>query len=124
MKNRIIPIFVIFLIGFISAQVGNHSLPTNILDTCSDGFFYCFATWASNVTTGMYWTFALLTFCSILFVATLRFGSPRAFGFASFVGLLGGVWLSTLQLIPWWTGSTFIIVGAIGMVTLVLNEKG
>jgi hypothetical protein len=100
-----------------------HPLPTSIMTTCNDGLVYCFAKWASTVTTGAFWFMALLAFTVSIFLATLRFGSNRAFGFAGFVGLLGGVFLSVLQLIPWWVGSTFIIVGVIGFAVLLISEK-
>lgn len=100
-----------------------HPLPANILTTCNDGLFYCFAKWASDVTTGTFWFMALLAFTVSLFLATLKFGSNRAFGFASFVGMLGGVFLSVLKLTPWWVGSTFIILGVIGFAVMLISEK-
>ena len=98
-----------------------HLLPTDIMDGC-DGFFFCYANWASTVTTGLFWGFALITFAVVIFLATARYGNNRAFGFSSFILLLGGVWLSVLKLIAWWLGSTFIIIGVIGLVGLVLSK--
>ena len=103
--------------------VGNHTLPSNILDTCSEGFFYCMGKWSSTVTGGLYWFMALFAFVIIIFLASLRFGTVKAFGFASFVGMMGAVWLSILQFIPWWLGSTFIIVGIIGLTVMFISEK-
>lgn len=103
-------------------SVGNLSLPTDIMDTCTNGFFYCMADWASDVTIGLFWVLALLTFSIVIYLATARYGGTRAFGFASFVGLLGGVWLSVLKLIPWWVGSTFIIIGIVGIVGMIVSE--
>ena len=97
-------------------------LPTDIMSNC-DGFVYCFASWASNVTNGLFWGLALIVFGIVIFLATLRYGSGRAFGFASFILLIGGVWLSVLKLIAWWLGSTFIIIGVIGLAGLILSEK-
>jgi len=102
--------------------VGSHPLPTEILDTCT-GLVYCFATWASDVTLGMFWVLALGSFSVVIFLATSRFGSTRAFGFSGFVGMIGGVWLSVLQLIPWWVGSTFIIVGVISIMGMIISDK-
>ena len=119
-------IFVFGIVGFIalaSATAGNHTLPTNILDTCDDGFLYCFSDWASDVTTGLFWVLALLTFCIIIYIASGRLGGVRAFGFASFVGMIGGIWLAILKLIPWWAGSSFILVGIIGIMALIISEK-
>lgn len=103
-------------------MVGNFSLPSEALDNCS-GILYCFSQWASDVTTGMFWVMALLSFVVIIFLATMRLGTNRAFGFASFVGLIGGVWLSILTLIPWWMGSAFIITGVVGIAVLLINER-
>lgn len=104
--------------------VGNHTLPTDVLDSCTDGFIYCYSRWSSDVTTGLFWFLALFSFTLVLFLATTgRYGTPRAFGFASFVGLIGGIWLAVLQLIPWWVGSTFIIVGVIGLAGMFISDK-
>jgi len=104
-------------------MVGTFNLPTDTLENCSKGFLWCFADWASQVTTGAFWVLALLTFTVVIYLATARYGGTRAFGFASFTGLLGGIWLSVLQLIPWWVGSTFIIIGIIGIVSLIISDK-
>jgi len=103
--------------------VGNHTLPTDMLDSCTDGFVYCFSQWASDVTTGVFWFFALLSFTIIIFIASAKFGTPRAFGFASFVGMIGGVFLSVLQLTPWWVGSVFIIAGVVGLAVMFIADK-
>lgn len=102
--------------------VGNHTLPTDILDSCT-GMFVCFGEWASTVTTGAYWVLALLVFCAVLFMATARFGATRAFGFSTFVGMIGGIFLSVLTLIPWWVGSTFILFGVFGLIVMANSEN-
>ena len=98
-------------------------MPSEYLNSCTDGFFVCMARWTNDITSGAFWFMALISFMVIIFLATLRLGTTRAFGFASFVGLIGGVWLSILQLIPWWLGSTFIIVGVIGIVMMIISEN-
>lgn len=103
--------------------VGNHSMPSDILETCNEGIFYCFGEWASTVTTGAFWIFMLLAFQFSLFMATIRLGNARSFGFSSFVGLLGGIWLAILGFISWWIASAFIIVGFVGLAVMVVNEK-
>jgi len=103
--------------------IGNHTLPTDMMNTCTDGFVYCFAKWASDVTTGFFWTFMLLAFAIVSFIATSRYGGVRAFAFASFIGMIGGVWLSVLTLISWKIGSTFIIVGVVGLMAMIISEK-
>lgn len=97
------------------------ALPTDIMNGC-DGFMYCFSSWASQVTGGLFWGFALISFAVVIFLASSRYGGARAFGFASFVLLLGGIWLSIMKLIAWWLGSTFIIVGVIGLAGLILSK--
>jgi len=100
-----------------------HTLPTKMIRECTDGLLYCFSNWAGEVTLGAFWIFALLAFAFAIFMATMRFGTIRAFGFGSFVGLIGGVFLAILKLIPWWIASAFIIVGVIGLATMFLSEK-
>lgn len=100
-----------------------HELPTKMARECTDGLLYCFSEWAGDVTLGAFWIFALLAFSFAIFMSSIRFGTNKAFGFASFVGLLGGVWLAILQLIPWWIASTFILIGVIGLAVMFLSEK-
>ena len=102
--------------------VGNHTLPAEMLSTC-DGLMYCLASWAYNVTNGFFWTAILLGFCVVLAMSTQRFGSARSFGFASVAGMLGAVWFGTMQLMPWWVASAFILAGATGFAVMIINEK-
>lgn len=104
-------------------SVGNHTLPTGILQTCGDGFLYCYAKWAHDVTTGFFWVAILMGFMAVLFMGTQRFGTARSFGFASVSGLFGSMWLATLRLMPWWVASLFILVGGAGFVVMILNER-
>lgn len=97
-------------------------LPANLLETC-DGVIYCLALWASEVTYGVFWAAILMGFGAVLMIGTIRYGTTRAFGFASFSCALAAVFLATMQLMPWWVSSLFILVGALGMVGLVLNER-
>ena len=100
-----------------------HTLPTTALRNCDEGTFYCLSQWASTVTSGAFWVMLLLAFCFAIFMATIRFGGTRAFGFASFVGLLGGVFFAILGFMAWWVASVFIIIGVIGLAILFLAEK-
>lgn len=100
-----------------------HELPSQVMSNCSDGFLVCFGKWASDVTSGGYWLGALIAFCVVIFLATLRFGSVRAFGFASMVGLFGGVWLAVIGLVAWWVASTLIIIGLIGLGIMILSRN-
>jgi len=99
-----------------------HLLPAQIMDSC-DGLFYCFALWAYSVTGGMFWTLMLMGFGVMLFIGSQRFGTNRAFGFASVSCLLGAIWLSVMQLMPWWVASAFILTGVAGFAVLIMNER-
>ena len=103
--------------------IGNHTLPTELLDTCTDGILYCFSKWAYEVTSGTFWTFALLGFLVAIFAATGRLGTNKAFGFASFVGMIGGIFLAILGLMPWWIATLFILTGVAGIAMMILSEE-
>lgn len=100
-----------------------HVLPSQILSTCDKGIFYCFADWANDVTSGAFWALMLLAFAFVIFMATLRFGTHRAFSFGSWVGLIGGIWLAIMQLIAWWVASAFILVGVVGIAVSMMMER-
>lgn len=100
-----------------------HALPSQLLTSCDEGLFYCFSKWAMDVTNGAFWILMLLGFAFVIFMATLRFGSNRAFGFGSFVGMIGGIWLAILQFIPWWIASAFILTGVVGIAVMMMNER-
>ena len=104
--------------------VGSHLLPSNLLTGCDEGTFYCISLWASNVTGGAFWVFMLLGFCIAIFMATSRLGNTRAFGYASFVGMNGAIFLAIAVLIPWWIASIYILVGVIGIASMVMAGKG
>jgi len=104
--------------------VGTFPLPNEVLSTCSDGgFLYCFWLWADQVSSGLFSIFALLFFGFAIYIATVRFGNARAFGFASFVLMVGAFWLATLGFLAWWISSLFIIIGLIGIAVMIINEK-
>jgi len=97
-----------------------HILPSEL--TCTEGWFYCFGKWMYEVTRGTFWIFALLGFCVALFLATLRLGNRRAFGFASFVGMLGAVFFAILKYMDWGVASLFILTGLVGIAVLIMTE--
>ena len=99
-----------------------HPLPTALIDNC-EGMIYCLAQWAFDVTQGFYWVALLLGFIVVLVMATIRFGTPRAYGFASVSGLLASIWLVTLNLIPYWISTLFILNGVVGLAVLIMNER-
>lgn len=96
-------------------------LPSKLLSGCDDGLFYCFSNYVYTVVP-MFWTLMLLGFCIVMFTATQNLGRTRAFGFSSIIGLLGAIFLTILNLMPWWIASIFIIVGAIGFAVLIISE--
>ena len=102
--------------------VYNHTMPSEMFNNC-DGFLYCFSDWAGGVTGGLWWPMTLLGFCLILFIGTQRFGTTRAFGFASMMGMMASLWLATAQLMAWWITTMFIVIGVIGLVALIINER-
>ena len=89
-----------------------YELPTDLTGT-GHGLLESFTTWAYNVTNGWFWSMSLFVFCICLFIATSRFGQPRSFGFASFVGALGASMLAILHLLSWGVASIFIVVALI-----------
>jgi len=102
-----------------------HALPTATIKTCEEtnGMLYCFSQWAYTVTNGTFWFFMLLAFSIAIGVASSRLGTTRAFGFASFVGMMGAIWFAVMQLMAWWVASGFILVGVIGLASMILSEK-
>ena len=100
-----------------------HELPTTLLASCPDGTMSCLAQWAYRVTQGTFWVFALLGFCVALFIATSRLGNNRAFGFAAFTGMMGSIFFATMGLISWWIATVFILVGAIGLIVMIMSKK-
>lgn len=99
-----------------------HQLPQDLTGN-GKGLLQGFTQWAYNVTDGLFWLLALLVFCIILMISTSKFGMPRSFGFASFVGAIGATFFAIAQLLPWAVASIFIIVGFIGFAVMILNER-
>lgn len=99
-----------------------HILPTQLLRTCTDGTLVCISKWAYNVTQGVFWAFALFGFCVALFMATSRLGNVRAFGFASFIGMMGSIFFVTMGILSWWLATIFILGGAIGIVIMIISK--
>lgn len=99
-----------------------HQLPSNLNVGCN-GTLFCISEYMNNVTNGMFFPLILMTFLVVLFISTQRFGTPRAFGFASFIGIFSSIILVTVGLMPYWIASLYIITGVVGLAVLVLNEK-
>jgi len=102
-----------------------HQLPGTYMQTCmeaNDGFIFCAAEYIHVVTNGLFWPAMLLGFCAILFIATIKVGVKKSFGFASFVMINGSIMLALLELMTWWIASAFIITGMIGVAMMVIRE--
>lgn len=102
--------------------IGNHSLPSNLLDGCN-GILYCTGKWASDVTGGFYWIGIAIALISIAFMITARYGTPRAFGFSGFVSIIVGIWLAIIGYLTWWIASLFILIGVGGFAAMIMNER-
>ena len=102
-----------------------HALPSATVRTCEEtnGMLYCFSEWAFTVTQGTFWVFMLLAFAVAIYMASFRLGTSRAFGFASFVGMIGSIWFAIMELMAWTWASAFILCGTIGIAVLILSEK-
>lgn len=98
-----------------------HELP--IINSCTKGLIWCYWNWADSVTLGFWSVAALLSFVVVLFMATSRFGSHRAFGYSSFVGMIGAIFLATMQLMSWWIATIFIFVGVAGLAMMAISER-
>jgi len=98
-----------------------HPLPLN--NASCDGLLYCLSSWANNVTNNLFFVFITIAFGVVLFMATNRFGTQRAFGFAGISVLFVSIWLATLQLMSWWIASIFVIIGIISIVILIMKER-
>lgn len=102
-----------------------HELPTDLIDTSAGiGLIEGMAKWAYNVTFGWFWSMLLMGFCVVLYIAASRYSGDRAFGYAGVVGLFGAILLVTLNLMPWYVASIFIIVGAISIASMIMSGKG
>lgn len=112
--NYLILILILVLTPLISAA---HETPADIIN--ENGLMYGLAKWAYNVTNGYFWTALLATFCIVLFIATSRYTTERSLGFAGITGLFGSIFLMTLNLMTWWVGTIFILIGIIGIVVLI-----
>lgn len=97
-------------------------LPTNFVGN-GKGLLQGFTSWAYNVTNGYFFALSLMVFCICLMIATSRFGTPRSFGYASFVGAIGSTFLAIMGLLSWGIASLFIVVGLIGFAVMILNER-
>lgn len=119
--NKIICLIVVMfsLIGIASAA---HQLPSDLYND-STGILTGTATWANNVTYGWFWAAMLFTFCVVLFFAASRYTSERAFGYASVSGMLGAIFMITLNLMTWKVGAIFIFAGILGLVWMILRKE-
>jgi len=94
--------------------------PTDLVAS-EGGLLYGLAKWAYNVTDGAFWTLMLAGFCIVMFMAVARYGTSKAYAYASLVGLFGSIFFIVLGLMPYWLASIFIINGAVGFAVLIVS---
>ena len=97
-------------------------MPTQLVGN-GKGLFQNLFNWAFNVTSGWFFALILLGFCVVIMISTTKYGGPRSFGFASFVGMMGATFLAIANLLAWGIASWFILTGFVGIVVMVLNER-
>jgi len=56
-------------------------------------------------------------------MASINYGRVRAYCFASSIGMLGSIWLATMQLMPWWIATLFIVAGCFGIGAMTISER-
>lgn len=121
-KNIILSLALVLLLvvnlGYLSAE---HTMPSDLVDS-DTGLLEGMGTWANNVTQGIFWTLMLAGFCVVLFMSTVRYDVPRAFGYASTAGLFGSFLLAVIGWIPWGYASIFLVVGAVGLALMVKSK--
>lgn len=96
-------------------------LPTNLTD-CGQGLLMCTARFGNTATDGLFWLFALIGFVFVLFMASQRWGTARAYGFASLIGALLSWLFVSIGLLDWYMASIFILAGVVGIGVLILNK--
>lgn len=87
------------------------------------GLFQGIAEWAYRVTYGWFWSLLLAGFCVVLYLASSRYSTARALGYAGTAGIFGAVFLVTLNLMPWGTAAIFFVVGIILIVLLIIEKN-
>lgn len=92
--------------------------------TNCEGFFYCWAVWLNNNTNGFAFTAFLIAFAAFLFLASQKFGTVRAYAFASIAAMLASLFLVTINLVTWWVTTIFIFNGLFAFIALINMEKG
>ena len=95
--------------------------PTDLMNG-TGGLLTGFAAWAFTVTNGLFFVVLLAAFCVVIFIATSRYTTERAFAFASFVGMIGALMLVTLNLISVAHAAIFIGLGVIGIVWMITRK--
>lgn len=99
-----------------------YPLPTDLVNGTT-GLMKGIADWAYVVTGGWFWTALLFGFCVVLGIATSRYTTERAFGFAGVTGLLGSLFLVTLNLMTWKIALFFILAGIAGIGWMIVKRE-
>lgn len=98
-----------------------YPLPTDLVNA-SSGPMYNIFVWANTVTDGIFVPAILAAFCIVLFIATSRYSTERAFGFAGLVGMMGSILLLIAGLMTWKIATAFIAAGVIGLVWMISKK--
>lgn len=98
----------------------SYALPTDLIN--GTGVLTGLALWAYTVTNGLFFVVLLLAFCIVIFIATSRYTTERAFAFSTFAGMVGALMLVTLNLISGFHAAIFIALGVIGIVWMITRK--
>lgn len=99
------------------------ALTTDIYGSCNDGLLTCLALWSNEVTGGRFFTLILLGIIITLFLATIRFGTMRAYAYASMTGIFFSIILALTGLMSWLFASMFIINGAVAIALMISSDR-
>jgi len=94
----------------------------NIFENCT-GLFICYAIWLNTITDGVFWSLFTIAFGVMLFMATSRLGSTRAFAYSSIGCVFLSIYLLIIGLIVWWFASIIFLAGGAGLAFLRLSER-
>jgi hypothetical protein len=96
---------------------------TEIFPATCDGLVFCLFSWLNSITSGFFVSLILIGVVIVIFMATINAGVARAFGFSGGVLLLASILLSTAGLIPATISIFSALLGASGIITMIVNER-
>lgn len=99
-----------------------YPLPIGIMNK-TQGPVTGLAKWVNTVSDGYFWMFIVLAFSVVTFISAARYTTDRAFGWASFVGMMASILFAISGLMAWKFASIFIILGMIGIVWMIVKKE-